>query len=172
MEFTEYSYRIGHSVKDYDIADGGLYASKWDLTDLYPECEKNLKALLESGEDFRCEWGAKKELLSVAIMRINRTFDVSVSAWMDELWDSDDLIYDALFEVTGSECEILSDETIEEIRNCLSDECDDNAGESFIGECDSYEELMNIINNLATYAEARLDAYFSELVSVVREIAL
>ena len=171
MECFDYTYRIGKTVPSYEINDGA-YGSNWGLTDLYPESEKNLKSLLVSSENFRATWGSKHELLSAVVMRIDGTFTVNVSAWMDDLWDSDDLIYDALYQSCGDENMVLSDETIEEIRGCLSDECDDHAGESFFGTCNSYEELMNIINNLATYAEARLDAYFSELVSVVREIAL
>ena len=170
MEYFDYGYRIGKTVPSYDICDGKAFGSSWGLTDLYPECKENLQNLLASSGNFRATWDSKHDLLSATIMRIDGVLMVDVHAWMDDLWDSNELIYDALYQAGGSEDMVLSDETIEEIRGCLSDECDDHAGESFFGTCNSYEELMTIINDLATYAEARLDMYFSELVSVVREI--
>ena len=171
MNHFDYAYRIGKTVSSYDITNGKEYGSSWGLTDLYPECKENLQALLASSENFRATWDSKHELLSATIMRIDGVLMVDVYAWMDDLWDSGELIYDAVYEAGGSEDMVLSDETIEEIRSCLSDECDDHAGESWEEKCDMpYEELMTIIDDLTTYCEARLDTYFAELVNVVSHI--
>lgn len=169
MEFTEYGYRIGKTVKNWDICEGNFYGSHWGLTDLYPNCEANLRTLLSSGEDFRAEWDSKKELLSAEVMRINGKLRVVVSAWMDDLWESDDLIYDALWDACKSSDD-LAPEVIEAIRDAANDSgIEDHAYSRWEGQCDDYEALMHIVSDLADFADEDCQKYFGELKTLVEE---
>ena len=169
MKFKNYSYRVGRSVKDYDIADSGTYASSWGLTSLYEECEKNLKFLLNSGENFRASWSSKKSLQSVTIMRIEETLQITANVWMDELWESEDLIYDAYYDVSGCEDE-LSDETIDYIRDIAFEVgCDDHASASWKGVCLGYDEIMKRIDSLAEEAECKLVKWYEQLKVIVED---
>ena len=85
----------------------GEYASKWSLTDFYPKSEEKLRQALDSGEDFDTGWFyCKKEIRSGKYVREGDQFTTDVEAYMDDLYDSDDLIYDAQWEVFGIEEEI------------------------------------------------------------------
>jgi len=168
MNFTDYNYRIGKTVKNWDICDGADYGSKWGLTDLYPNCEANLRTLLESGEDFCTEWYSKKELLSVVLMRISGKLTASVSAWTDDLWESDDLIYDAVWEATGRE-ECLTEDTVSAIRDTAFEaEIDDHTCVS----CDvpdDYDKLMDTISEMADAADKECNKWYQTLVEIVKE---
>ena len=103
-------------MKEIDITYGE-YAAKWGLTDLYPESEDKLRQALLSGEDFDTGWwGCKKEIRYCRITQEIGMITVEVSAHMDDLWESDDLIYDALWETTKQEDE-LPEEIIDSIRD-------------------------------------------------------
>ena len=100
----------------------GLYAAHWGLTDLYEESAAALKAALDSGEDFETEWfGAKKEINYAQVSREDGKITVRVSSHCDDLWDSDDLIYDALWHVSKIE-EELPEEIIDSIRDAAIDD--------------------------------------------------
>lgn len=164
-----YSYRIGHKVKRYDIQTGN-YGSHCGLTDLYPECESKLKSILEYGEDFYTDWGSKKELLSASILRFNGEMEIKVSAWVDDLWDSDDLIYDAYWEATGLEDELPA-ETIDEIRNAaFACDCDDQYGMAWKGEPVDYDRIMEIVSDLADHAMDKCNESYKKLVQIVSEL--
>ena len=171
MEARIYSYRIGHTVADYDIAEGGCYGSSWGLTDLYEECENNLKTILESGEDFRASWDSKKELQSATLMRIGGVMKITVSVWMDDLWEQDDLIYDAYYDVKKSE-EELSEDMLNEIRDLAFElECDDSTSVSWEGECSDYDAIMEHIEQLTSEADSQLDKWYACLKEIIREVA-
>jgi hypothetical protein len=169
MEHYTYNYRIGYSVEKYDITGGGAYGSHWGLTDLYPKCEKNLKSLLTSGEDFCAEWGSKNELLSATILRVDGKLRVSVCAWMDDLWESDDLIYDAYWEATGQE-DTMPDYVIDEIRDQANEVgCDDHASAMWEGDLLPYEALMQTIDHLSFDAKEECDKWYRALVQIVSD---
>ena len=169
MTYENFGYRIGKTVKSWDICEGGCYGSHWGLTDLYPKCEENLRTLMESGEDFRTTWDCKKELLSALVMRIDGKLRVTVSAWTDDLWESDDLIYDALCDATGRE-ECLTEETISAIRDMAYEVgCDDHAEVSQEVPSD-YDALMSIIPNLADAAESECHKWYQALVRIIKDM--
>lgn len=98
----------------------GFYASHWGLTDLYPENEKTLKEWLASGKDFTTTWwGSKKEIMSAKYEAEGDTLTVSVCQSIDDMWESDDLIYDAIcglnlnWEPSKEAIEAIRDEAIE-----------------------------------------------------------
>lgn len=169
MKTTIYNYRIGHSIANYDLADGCAYASSWGLTSLYDECEKNLRFLLDQRADFRASWDSKKSLQSVTIMRIDDVLHVDVCAWMDDLWESEDLIYDAYYDVTEKEEEI-PDEVIDYIRDIANEVgCDDHASASWKGTCPDYDKIMKKIDTLAEEAECQLVRWYEELKHIVED---
>ena len=170
MEHYTYNYRIGHSVESYDL-DCGAYGSHWDLTDLYTKSAANLKKLLASGENFRATWGCKKELLSATILRVDNKLQITVSAWMDELWESDGLIYDAYWEATGRE-EMIPDNVIDEIRDMAYEVgCDDHANATWKGEVLPYDAIMDTISHLSFDATEECDKWYRALVKIVSERA-
>lgn len=108
-------------MRDIDICYG-LYAAKWGLTDFYEESERKLRDALNSGEDFDTGWwGCRKEIRYARIVRKNGEICVSVSCHMDDLYEEDDLIYDALWEERHTE-EELPDYLIDLIRDAAIDE--------------------------------------------------
>lgn len=110
-------------MKKIDITENtGMYASKWSISDFYEEAEKSLREVLASGEDFDTGWfGCKKEINYAQIVREDGKITVSVCCHMDDLWESEDLIYDALWEMTKAENE-LPEEIIDSIRDAAIDE--------------------------------------------------
>ena len=169
MTYENFGYRIGKTVKSWDICEGGYYGSNYGLTDLYPKCEENLRTLMESGEDFRTAWDCKKELLSALVMRIDGKLRVTVSAWTDDLWESDDLIYDAIDEATGRE-ECVTFETLSVIRALASEAGIDDHTEVSQTVPDSYDALMCAIPFLADEAEKECDRWFKELVDIIKNL--
>ena len=96
-------------MKEVDISSGE-YASHYSLTDLYPQSEAKLREALASGEDFDTDWfGCKKEIRYARYIREGNSITVKVSAQMDDLWESDDLVYDALWEACQTEEELPED---------------------------------------------------------------
>ena len=196
MNSREGSYRIGHPITIYDIADGGVYCSKWGLTDLYDECEKNLRQLIDSQDDFMTEWcGSKKELLSVQYGRIDGSFDVWVRAWMDDLWDSYDLICDAVYEVLHDDEKYQLPLSVQEkLKRYIEDNIDEeaeaffenireNAWEvditdsvchsvSFNPKGITYEKVMEAVEKLEDEAMAHLHRMYEVLCGIVADTAM
>lgn len=147
----------------------GWYSSKWGLTDLYPESEAKLREILESGEDFCTNWeGCKKEIRYARYVRAGGIITVQVSAHMDDLWESDDLIYDALWEEFKSEDE-LPDEVIQAIRECLGDVDDVSYETVELPGTASFEEVMKATAEAEDKAEQKNYEMFRELCAAVRE---
>ena len=108
---------IGKPMLVVDITNGGFNCSHWGLTDLYEECEKGLRELLDSGNDFITTWcGSKKEIISAQYSRYDGHVHVEVCQSVDDLWDGEDLIYDALSSIGREDIE-LPDEVIDSIRD-------------------------------------------------------
>ena len=167
----DYEYRIGKSVPDYDICNGRAYGSHYGLTDLYSDFEDNLRTLLESEEDFHTSWGAKKEIWYASVMRAEGKLHLSARAEIDDLWKSEDIIYNALAEVTDSECEELDDETIEWIRDAAYEcGCDDQATvEIEIDDTADYDLVMKHLDNLIDRANEETDRMYKMLCEIVKE---
>lgn len=63
------------------------YASQWSLSDFYEDCEAEIKAVWESGEDFATDFGCKKEIHYASVERIGGTTTVTARSYIDELMD-------------------------------------------------------------------------------------
>lgn len=157
-------------MKTIDLCGGG-YASKWGLTDWYEESEKILREAIASEEDFDTGWfGCKKEIHYARIIRKDGLFTVTASSHSDDLWDGDDLIYDALWEVSRLE-EELPDDIIESIRDAAID-CgiDDNAEETeSLPSTATFEQISDLIGKLEVIAEVRTHEYYRRLCDIVKD---
>lgn len=157
-------------------------AAKWSVTDFYPECERKLRELISSGEDFDTGYfGCRREPRTARICRAGGKLTVEVSVSMDSLYEEDDLIYDALFEVYGVE-ELLPDEVLTRINdlaiefglNDYSEESETLPSDApfekvveamerlekgaLVSNEDMYHTLCNIVRNEAAELYSGLDA--------------
>ena len=153
----------------------GEYASQWGLTDFYEESEEKLKDVLKSGEDFDTGWfGCKKEIRYARYVREGDEFTIEVSAHMDDLWEGDDLIYDALWEVNKSE-EELSDEIIDSIRELAFEGGveDVSYGDAVIlSEEATFERIVEVTDDLEKYVENNNQEMFNRLCEIVRSCVI
>jgi len=157
-------------MKNIDI-EYGMYASKWGLTDWYEESEKMLREAMASGEDFDTGWfGCRKEIRYARIVRENGEYTVEVSSHSDDLWDGDDLIYDALWEVAHVE-EELPDDIIDSIRDAaLDDGIDDSETEQEnLPGTATFEEISDVIGRLEVVTDARIHDGFRRLCDIVKD---
>lgn len=142
-----------YGMKDVDLDEFG-YGAKWGLTDLYEQAEKELRAALEAPEDFRANWSAKKEIRDASLVREFGTVYITVTAHMDDLWEDDDLIYDALWTSCKVE-EELPEDIVDSIREGCIEEIDDQTTESdTLPASATYEEIMAAVSRLEDMAEA------------------
>ena len=146
------------------------YAACWGLTDFYPESKKKLEEALASGSDFETEWfGCKKEIRSARYRRSEGKFYIEVSEQMDDLFEQNDLIYDALCEIGHEGCE-LSEDTINKIRDAAIDSgLGDHTDLTRIipAEEATYETIIKITEELEQEANDANDAMFRELCDIV-----
>jgi hypothetical protein len=165
-----YEYRIGKSIPKYELSNG-IYCSHWGLTDLYEECEKGLRELLDSGNDFITTWcGSKKEIISAQYSRYDGHVHVEVCQSIDDLWDAEDLIYDALSSIGREDVE-LPDEIIDSIRDTAID-CgiDDSDTECVTLPTDAtYDDVMKAVEWAENQTDKRLTSQYEELKTIVQE---
>ena len=158
-------------MKTIDIAEHtGEYASRWGLTDFYPEAEAELKKALESGEDFETDWfGCKKEIRYARITGEEDGITIEVSAHMDDLWESEDLIYDALWEASKIEDE-LPEEIIDSIRDAaIWDNVDDHTDLSItLPRSATWNEIVEAMGKLEDEAEENNHHMYLELCEIVK----
>lgn len=156
-------------MKKVNIADGE-YASKWGLTDFYEDSEARLRDLIASGDEFETEWfGCKKEIRYARYKRYDDNFVIEVECHMDDLWESDDLIYDALWSGMHAE-EEMPDVIIDGIRDWASD-CgiEDCASGSLVLTNPTYEEVVKATEQLEDECEKANDEAFDRLTECVKE---
>ena len=154
------------------ITIGHHDASKWGLTDLYPESEKLLREAIDSGEDFDTGgWSCRKECRSARYTRKNGKLTVRVCCDMDDL-NEGDLVYDAVYRIYHEEREV-TDEQMEEILD-LTWFYDLSDGVSVSGTISknkvSFDTAMQTTAYLENKAEKQLDQYFDRLCAIVREV--
>lgn len=158
-------------MKEIDITYGE-YASKWGLADFYDESVEKLKSALESGEDFNTGWfGCKKEINYAKYVKCGNDFEISVSAHIDDMYESDDLIYDALWEVAKSE-EELPDDIIESIRDCaMWDGITDytELSETIPVADAKFEKVVEITDRLESQAMEHNHEMFKQLCEIVKD---
>ena len=151
--------------------NAGLYASKWGISDFYEEAEKDLREALASGEDFDTGWfGCKKEINYARIVRENEKITVSVTCNMDDLWEQDDLIYDALWEVAKIEKE-LPEMIIDSIRDIACDEqIEDNCTESIsLPASATFDDVVGALDSCEAIAGGNNTGMYKRLCEIVYE---
>ena len=156
-------------MKTIDIAVGD-YAARWGLADLYPESRKMLAEALSDSLEFSTEWfGCKKEINYAKVERRNGAVYVSVCCCMDDLFDSDDLIYDAMYTEFRS-TEQLPDDVIEGIRDWAVWSGVDDHTEAVrqVSVDASIDEVISCIGDLESLAEKNNQEMFAELCEYVR----
>lgn len=156
-------------MKEIDICYG-MYASKWGLTDFYEESEQKLKDALASGEEFDTGWwGCKKEIRYARIVRDHEDVTVEVSCHMDDLWEADDLIYDALWEECHTE-EELPDEIIDSIRDAAIDDGIEDSTEmsDTLPRDASFDDIVAKIDRLEEWCESKNTEMYGELRAIVK----
>ena len=149
--------------------DSGAYAAHWGLTDFYDDSRKKLQNALASGEDFTTDWGCKKEIHYCSLTRTGGTISIRATAHMDDLYESDDLIYDALWTACHVEDE-LPEDIIESIRDAAIDSFMDDYSEASaeIPASSSFEEICEVIDRLIGDAEKMNNEIFTGLCEIVK----
>ena len=156
-------------MKEIDISYRE-YASKYWLTDFYLLSEDKLRAALDSGEDFDTGWfGCKKEIRYARYRREGEDFTIDVSAHMDDLYESEDLIYDALWEVCKME-ELLPEHIIDSIKeSAIDDRIDDvtTLSKTIPSETATFSEVVRITCELEEEAEKQNAEMYKNLCQIV-----
>lgn len=150
----------------------GEYVAKWGLTDLYEDAESILRGVIDSKAPFETGWiGCRKEIRYMNIQRDEDGIHIFVSAHMDDLTDSNDLIYDALWEVMHEEID-LDDDIIDEIRECADfwGVTDQTVTESHLDSDASFDEVLLEIADLESEAETDNERMFKLLCRIVKEV--
>lgn len=158
-------------MKDLEFPNGGIYASKWGLTDFYDVNDDVLRKAIESGEDFDTgEFGCQKEIRYARVHRERGEFEVEVTAHMDDLWDEGDLIYDALWTVAKSSDE-LPEDIIDSIRDAAIDSgVDDHTYcNRYLPLDATYETVVETISELEDEAEQTNEELYRILCEIVKD---
>lgn len=155
-------------MKEIEITSGA-YAASWGLTDFYKDSEQALRDAIASGEDFEVHYGCKKEIRYATIGRDADGIAVSVTAHMDDLYESTDLIYDALWEVGKSEEEIPED-----VIDSILDEAtffgieDQSTACQLLPASASFDDICKAINECENEAEGSNNEMFKLLCDIVK----
>ena len=155
-------------MKTIALTDGD-YASKWGLSDFYPESKKRLTEALRSDGEFTTGWfGCRKEIEYAKIERLGGKLIVNVACHMDDLFDSADLIYDALWTVSGREFE-LSDDIVDSIRDWAIDSGIEDCTVLFeeLPPDASVDDVVPCLDRLSQKANANNDEMYHELCQCV-----
>lgn len=150
--------------------DGGSYASKWGITDFYEDIEALLREAVESGEDFDTGWfGCKKEIRYAMYTKNRDGFFITVSAHMDDLYDGEELIYDALYEV--SDAIVVTDDMINEIRELAMEVGIDDVSYADVRlpRDASYDDIIRATQEAEDEVEARNKDMFDRLCMIVKD---
>lgn len=158
-------------MKEIDISCGD-YAAKWGVSDFYEDSEKLLREALDSGEDFTTEWwGCRKEIRYAALTKEGGKITIQVICHTDDLYDSDDLIYDALWARLDTE-EELPEEIIDNIRDtAIGDGLDDfTVVWAELPASATFEEICAKLEELETDAEKENEETFNRLCDMVEDV--
>lgn len=156
----------------YDVP--GMYGSHWGVSDLYPEVERNLSALIANGHAFETgPIASKKELVSWSVRRElrNGPIHIFLDAWMD---DPEDLIYDAVAELCAKKEISAPLEFAREIEQSILDafgECcttEVHVQAAADGE-DGLSQILSVVSELYTKATDQLEEYFQCMVAIVKD---
>ena len=159
---TEYSAEQDNEDLEYYIEDDTLAVLMDDFLRL-------MRDALKDGEDFDTGWwGCSKEIRYARIVREHGGIRVSVSCHMDDLYEADDLIYDALWAARHTE-EELPEDIIENIRDVATDDGIDDCtelSESLPADAD-LEQIVEAIGRMENEAEQNNTKMFTTLEATV-----
>lgn len=143
----------------FDFEDWG----SWGVGDFYNGNEEELRKVIESGEPFDTGWhGFKKEIQSMRIHRDETGVEVQVSAAMDEVFEEEDLFYDFL---EDDEYELLTDEVVDEVRDCLCmGDFVEETEDSITLQNPTFDDVMKAASECADYCDERLHDSFLECI--------
>ena len=145
-------------------------ASKWGLTDFYPEAEAKLREAIAGDDDFTTGWfSCKKECRYATYTREKGKVFIAVACCMDDLFEEDDLIYDALWETTKIEKE-LPKEIIESIRDWAIDAgiSDQTELNSELPGTATFDDIVKETRDLEYEAEANNHRMYQDLCECVK----
>jgi len=145
----------------FDFDDWG----RWGLDDWYDGVEEQLRAALASGQPFDTGWhGWRKTEYSMQIQRSMDGVTVAVHNCMDSALEEWDLSYDFL---TFEECERLTDEMINQIRDYLymGDFVEEITESETLPEDTTLEEIMQKAGELIDFCDNVLRESFRECIS-------
>lgn len=149
----------------------GEYGAKWGLTDFYEKSEEIFRSAIASGADFEINYGCRKEIRYAEIVRDENGVSVSVTSCMDDLFEEDDLIYDALWKRCKVE-EELPDDMVDEIRTLASELwlSDESTATRELHRSATFEEIVSAIGELEDETENSNSEMFKTLCDLVEEI--
>ena len=150
----------------FDFGDWG----KWGVGDFYEEIEKKLRDVIRSGKTFDTGWhGYRKEIESFRVQRTNEEVIVSCSSAIDEVFEQSDLFSDFL---TEEEMEMLTDEKMDEIRDCLLFDC--FSGEAVCTESlpvdADFDAIMASAGNLIHECHAQDNEHFRYAIATTLQV--
>ena len=149
-------------------------ATRYGLTDLYPEAERKLRELLDSGKPFRTGWTSyTKEFVGFQISS-NGATEVIVAASDDGIDEGTELVGDAI-DSLGIDYDFFSREEMEEIYNLV---VLDGGYELEVAESSetllypaTYEQIMDTLEKLGEENRKSLDETYEFLKGTVKQFA-
>jgi hypothetical protein len=175
-------------MKDTFDDINGCYGSHCGLTDLYPEHEAALREVLESGEDFKASWGAKKEIHYATVTREFGKIQVLCRADIDEIEDLADTClwvaaggnevcdsgYDFILKHHNLDRHDPKDlEAADQIMEGVVSWIEDIYQESFYAEAAlpsaaTFEQVMSAVDSCGDTADSRANEAYEAMVEEVR----
>ena len=178
LDVAEELIKIGKAVPHFPtelttLCEGD--ATKYGLTDLYPEAEQKLRELLDSGKPFKTEWtSATKRAVGFQISSDGAT-KVIVTAMDNEADEGIELVYDAIWDL-GIDDNFFTEEEMEEMYDPVTEDC----LYSFeYADCmyilpypATYEQIMDTLEKMGRENRACLIESYEFLKGTVKQFAI
>lgn len=176
-EVAEELIKIGNAIPHFPKETVALCegdATKYGLTDLYPEAEGKLRELLNSGKPFRTEWtSSTKEFVGFQIIS-NGATEVIVSAQDDGIDEGIELVLDAISDLK-IEDGIFSEEEMEEMYDLAVADFGYSFGSAECMETlpypATYEQIMDTLEKLEEQNRESLNEAYGYLKNIVGQAA-
>ena len=177
-DVAEELIKIGNAIPHFPKETVALCegdATKYGLTDLYPEAEQKLRELLDSGKPFRTRWAScAKESVGFQISS-NGVTEVIVDADDDEIDEGIELVDDAIWSL-GIDDGFFSIKEMEEIYEIVTEDpqytfstanCMDTLPYPA-----TYEQIMDTLEKLGQQNRETLDEAYEFLKEIVKQFAI
>ncbi len=173
-------------MKDLFAEWPDAYGAHWSLSEMYQEHEAELRKALASGEDFEASWGVKKEIEYATVRRINGSIEVEFRTYIDELYGIADTLlwvasgkkYDSGFDYICKFHDLdpnkpadheRAESIMEEVQGWVEDEYREEWTErDSLPATATYEEIMNMIDELGAVATTASQDCYESMVETVR----